>query len=132
MSSDRDCIEFSDSDDDTFGAPGQHLHVWDDVRDLTLLLGKYKGSTMSEMIATRRTRGYLRYLLKWDELNAFTSRMITISLEYYLTTKLARVSPMPPMLSLQRETTTKSFESDGDSDKENIPPVKARSKRKRR
>ena len=56
---------------------------WDRVQALQLKFGKHKGKTFNEMICKRSHRDYLRYLLKWDELNATTRHFIEVSLATY-------------------------------------------------
>lgn len=53
-----------------------------------LPFGKYKGSTFESMIKTPKTRGYLKYLLKWDELQAVTRAHINQALEAYAQSKV--------------------------------------------
>lgn len=53
------------------------------VKDFKLPFGKYKGQEMQVMILTPRKRDYLRYLLKWDELQRETRGTITCALEHY-------------------------------------------------
>lgn len=48
-----------------------------------LAFGKYKGKTFEDMIKTKRTRGYLKYLLQWDELKPETRAHIDNALLAY-------------------------------------------------
>ena len=56
---------------------------WDDVKDKTLRFGMYADKTMREMICRKRTRDYLRYILKWDELKPYSRAMIEVALQFY-------------------------------------------------
>ena len=47
-----------------------------DWRTFELRFGKYKGTPMQEMIKTQRKRGYLRYILQWDDIRPGTERAI--------------------------------------------------------
>ena len=53
----------------------------------TLAFGKYKGSTFAHMIKTPLTRGYLKYLLRWDELKPTTRAHIQNALASYTSKK---------------------------------------------
>jgi hypothetical protein len=48
-----------------------------------LAFGKYKGRTIGSMIATQKTRSYLKYLLKWDELKSVTRAHIQAAFAAY-------------------------------------------------
>jgi hypothetical protein len=64
-----------------------------------LAFGKYKGCTFEHMIKTRRTREYLKYLLKWDELKSVTREHIRNALDAYDNAKKLQMVPTNQMAS---------------------------------
>lgn len=69
--------------------PDLDMRKWNDAKDYKLKLGKFKGKTLGEMLTTRRTRSYLDYLLKWDDLRPFTRTGIETALAHYAALKKA-------------------------------------------
>jgi hypothetical protein len=55
----------------------------DSYKTEELPFGKYRGCTFEYMIRTPRTREYLKYLLKWDELKPVTRANIKYALAAY-------------------------------------------------
>ena len=52
-------------------------------RTTVLNFGKYDGYSMESMIKRGKTRHYLKYLLKWDELDSSMRVRITAALHWY-------------------------------------------------
>lgn len=82
----KNAFEFSDDDEEP-------TVQW---RDATLGFGKYKGWTIESMLNKSKQRGYLRYLLKWDNLRQDTRTQITDALKYYESVKSARPVVVKP------------------------------------
>lgn len=61
-----------------------------------LAFGKYKGSTFEHMIQKPLTRGYLKYLLKWDDLKPITRIHIQQALAAYDKSKKKQIPPPAP------------------------------------
>ena len=71
----------------------------DSWENFTLRFGKFKGTTLSEMIKNGRTRGYLRYILSWPDIRPHTAANIDRALQVYNASKDARhdtsMAPVP-------------------------------------
>ncbi len=67
----------------------------DAYKSETLPFGKYKGTTYEDMIRTPLLRGYLKYLLKWEELKPETRALINSALAVYNKSKPAKAKPLP-------------------------------------
>lgn len=95
-------IAFSDDEGDS-REKGGAMEMEDDGRNwenFVLRFGKYKGTTLSNMITQGRTRGYLRYILKWPDIRPNTALNINRALSHYDKMKEDRgVLPPPPVLT---------------------------------
>ena len=56
-----------------------------DWRTVTIPFGKYEGRTMGTMILRSRTRSYMRYMVKWDELDHYLKVAANAGLTEYTT-----------------------------------------------
>lgn len=65
-------------------------------RTYRLAFGQFKGLQLQDMIKTRRQRGYLRYLLNWDDIRPNTQQNIEAALHYYQDEKNKK-DPTPPV-----------------------------------
>ena len=65
-------------------------------RNYRLAFGQFKGLVLEDMIKTRRQRGYLRYLLNWDDIRPNTQQNIEAALQYYQQEKNKK-DPIPPV-----------------------------------
>lgn len=59
-------------------------------KEYTLKFGKHTGKTMVSMISSKDTRGYLRYLCKWDKLEQGTRANVEAALAFYEAQKKQR------------------------------------------
>jgi len=71
-------VEWSDDDE---------RHDWSTFE---LRFGKYKGTTLNEMIKTQRKRGYLRYILQWDDIRPATASAVKDALAVHADMKRSR------------------------------------------
>jgi hypothetical protein len=97
-------INFSDDEGDSRGR-GSFMEVADDGSNwdnFVLRFGKYKGSRLGQMITDGRTRGYLRYILKWPDVRPNTALNINKALAHYEKMKEDR-GVLPPAPVLTRE-----------------------------
>ena len=96
--------------------PDMDMGKWNDAKEYRLKIGRHKGKTLGEMIATRRTRTYLEYLLKWDDLRPFTRKGIETSLAHYQQIKKAATkrdaSPVRPKKAKKPRKRSRSRDSD--------------------
>lgn len=81
----------------------------DGYKTAELAFGKYRGRTFGNMMKTPRTRGYLKYLLKWDELKPVTRAHIQYALAAYENSKKKHAA---------KRTTSPSPSSTGDTKNE--------------
>ena len=63
---------------------------YDEAKDWQMPFGKYKGTLLKQMIINGRRRHYLRYLLKWDDLQDNSRAKIQAGLDEYERVKEAR------------------------------------------
>ena len=83
----------------------------DNWENFTLRFGKYKGTNLAEMIKKGRTRGYLRYIMTWQDIRPHTAANIEKALQVYNASKDARDLSIPePLLPVTR-TASEAFSS---------------------
>lgn len=108
----------------------------DSWENFTLRFGKYKGTNLADMIKTGRTRGYLRYIMTWQDIRPHTAANIERALHVYSESRDARDACMeakptraasmecvlaPPPLT---RTDTQQADDHRQSDVAHTPPVK--------
>lgn len=57
--------------------------TYEEAKDWPMPFGKYKGTLLKQMIINGRRRHYLRYLLKWDDLQDGSRAKIQAALTEY-------------------------------------------------
>lgn len=94
-------VAFSDEEDDSSrydNAGGWEKYI--------IRFGKYKGTTLADMITRGRTRGYLRYILTWSDLRPESHSNISAALAHYDKLKrdkeAAELASLPPPPALTR------------------------------
>ena len=89
-------ITFSDDESDR-GAMNNMDDDGGNWENFVLRFGKYKGTTLSNMITQGRTRGYLRYILGWNDIRPNTALNINKALAHYDKMKNDRVGMPAPL-----------------------------------
>lgn len=74
----------SDSENEIIYSDDENQELtWESAKRFKLVFGKYSGKQLGFMIGSKQTRGYLRYLLEWDQLRQGTRANIQCALEHY-------------------------------------------------